>query len=131
MEKINKFINSIYIGDRFCEQIEIQKDKIYFQINCISRLEKGSTEWNYYDDEDIEHGCIVFDEVVYCDMNSKLPINDEIYQIEVAEKNDDVYSFVVYGCHISDDAVSTEIQMLIKAKDIYLLDKLNNIIFKE
>ena len=54
MEHIKKFINSIYLGDRYCEKIEIKDDKISFQINCISRLKEGTKEWNYYSDEDIE-----------------------------------------------------------------------------
>ena len=60
MNNIKKFLDSLYLGDRFCERMEIRDDKIVFQINCISRLEEGSIEWNYYSSKDIEHGCLHF-----------------------------------------------------------------------
>ena len=130
MKYIKKFIKSIYLGDRYCENLEINDKKIIFQINCISRVEDGDEEWNFYSKKDIDHGCLVFDEVVEFRSSSKLIINDEIYAIEVVEKKNDVYSFIVYGCNISDEAISTDIEFYIKAKKIYIYDpvKMCNII---
>ena len=128
MRCIKKFIKSIYVGDRYCENIEIREDKISIQINCISRLEEGTKEWNYYSKDDIEHGYIVFDDVVEYDSSSELILNDEIYEIDVIEKTNGVYSFVVYGCNISDDAISTDIELRIKAEKIYILNPKNNCI---
>ena len=68
MEHIKKLLSSIYLGDRYCEKIEMKDDKISFQINCISRLKEGTKEWNYYSDEDIEHGCNVSDEAISTDI---------------------------------------------------------------
>ena len=31
MNKIRKFLNSIYLGDRYCEKIDIRDDKMYIQ----------------------------------------------------------------------------------------------------
>ena len=121
MEYIKNFLNSIYLGDRYCEKIEIKDDKISFQINCISRVKEGTKEWNYYSDEDIEHGCLVFDEVVEFSSSSELVINDDI-EIDVVEKKDDVYSFIVYGCNVSDEAISTDIELYIKAKKFYIFN---------
>ena len=64
MEEMKKFLSSIYLGDRFCENVTVENHKISFQINLISRLKRGTKEWNYYSEEDIEHGHLVFDEVV-------------------------------------------------------------------
>ena len=86
MDKIKRFLNSIYLGDRFCEGIDIKDRQIRLQINCISRVRDGSGEWNYYSDEDIEHGCLVFDEVVDFGWDNGLCINDEIYDIELVKK---------------------------------------------
>lgn len=122
MEAIKKFINSIYLGDRYCEKVEIKDNMIMFQINCISRLEAGTHEWNYYSLKDIEHGCLVFDEVVEYHFSSKLPFNDEIYEIRVKEKKGDIYSFIVYGCNISDKSVSEDIELQIKAKKFYIFN---------
>jgi hypothetical protein len=115
----------------YSEKIEIKDDKISFQINCISRLKEGTKEWNYYSDEDIEHGCLVFDEVVEFSSSSELVINDEIYEIDVVEKKDDIYSFIVYGCNMSDEAISTDIELQIKAKKFYILNPQDNMIITE
>ena len=86
MDNIIAFLNSIYLGDRYCENIIITDQRILFQIKCILRLEKGTREWNYYLDADIEHGYLVFDGVIdYC-FNTALVLNDEIYEIKVIEK---------------------------------------------
>lgn len=131
MKKIKSFLQSIYLGDRYCEKVEIRDQKILFQLNCISRLEEGTKEWNYYTEKDIEHGYLVFDEVVnYC-AKSKLSFNDEIYEIEVIDKKDKIYSFMVYGCNMSADSISTDIEMLIKAKKFYIFDPKDGSIITE
>lgn len=120
MDHIEKILSSIYLGDRFCEKIIIKDEKILFQINCISRLKEGAEEWNYYAEEDIEHGYLVFDGVIDFSSSSELPLNDEIYAIEVAEKINGIYTFAVSGCNVSDDAVSTDIELSIRAKNFYI-----------
>lgn len=47
-------------------------------------------------------------------------MNDEIYAIEVAEKMNGIYTFAVYGCNVSDDAVSTDIELSIRTKNFYI-----------
>lgn len=116
MDNIKKFLSSIYLGDRFCENVIMKDGKISFQINCISRLKEGTKEWNYYSEEDIEHGYLVFDGVVDFSSSSELPLNDEIYEIEITEKINDTYNFIVSGCNVSDDAISTDIILQIRAK---------------
>ena len=85
MGNIRKLLNSIYLGDRFCENVIFRENKILFQINCISRLKEGTNEWNYFSERDIEHGYLVFDEVINYNLNSELPLNDEIYKIDIVE----------------------------------------------
>lgn len=131
MDKIKDFLNSIYLGDRYCENVIITDQRMLFQINCISRLEKGTKEWNYYSDEDIEHGYLVFDEVIdYC-FSADLEINDEIYEIKVIEEKDKIFSFVIYGCNVSEYAVYKDIEILIKAKKFYILNPRDNSIIIE
>ena len=131
MDNINDFLNSIYLGDRYCENIIITDQRILFQINCISRLENGTKEWNYYSDADIEHGYLVFDGVIdYC-FNTDLVLNDEIYEIKVIEENDKIFSFVIYGCNVSKDAVCKDIEILIKARKFYILNPKDNSIIIE
>lgn len=123
MQSLKEFINSIYLGDRYCERVEINADKIIIQINLISRIEEGNIEWNYYSQEDIEHGCFVFDNVVEYSQSSELPFNDEIYEIQVTGKENDIYSFIIYGCSVSNEAVSTDIELHIRAKALYIRSK--------
>ena len=122
MDSIKKILESLYLGDRFCEKVEFGENKISFQMNRISKLKEGTKEWNYYTDEDIEHGYLVFDNVIEYGVNNKLPFNDEIYHIEMVEKKDDIFFFKINGCNVSDTAVSTDIEMWIRAKRFYVLD---------
>lgn len=125
MEELDDFLSSIYLGDRYCERMEVDDKKIVIQINLISRIKKGCNEWNYYSDKDIEHGCLVFEDVVEYHQSSELPFNDEIYEIQVIGKEGDIYSFIVCGCNVSDKAVSTDIEYQIKARKFYIYDPQN------
>lgn len=131
MDTIEKILSTIYLGDRFCENVVIQDEQILFQINCISRLREGTEEWNYYSEADIEHGYLVFDEVIDFRSSSELPFNDEIYAIEIVEKMNGIYTFIVYGCNVSDDAISTDIELQIRAKNFYIFNPQNNCMITE
>lgn len=131
MDRIKKLLGSLYLGDRFCENIIIKDGKILFQINCISRLKEGTKEWNYYSKEDIEHGYLVFDEVVDYNLSSEKSFNDEIYEIKIVNKINGIYTFIVYGCNVSEDAVSTDIEMQIRAKEFYIFNPQDNCIITE
>ena len=122
MDRMKKFLESLYFGDRFYEKMEIIDDKIIFQINLISRLEEESTEWNYYSGKDIEHGCLVFEGVVEYHTNNELEFNDEIYSVDVVGKEEELYFFVVSGCNVSDECISTDIEYQIKAKTFYIFN---------
>lgn len=126
MEKINRFLSSLYFGDRYCEKIDITDDKIIFQINSISRLKPETTDWGFYTDEDVEHGCLVFDEVKEYQVSSELPFNEDINDVRVESKEKGVYTFVVEGSNFSNDLVSTDIKMIIKAKKVYIYNPNNN-----
>ncbi|EDL5765574.1 hypothetical protein CWG77_17385 [Salmonella enterica subsp. enterica serovar Senftenberg] len=55
----------IYLGDRAIKKIEFElwEKEIRIQINLISRLAYGTTEWNFYNNEDLEDGYFVFFDV--------------------------------------------------------------------
>lgn len=125
MDEMRKFLASIYLGDRFCEKLEIRNGKIVFHINLLSRLREGTREWNYYSEKDIAHGCLVFDQVADYRFDRELPFNDEIYDIQVLEKEKDLFSFAVRGCSVSENAVSTDIALYIKAGECYIFNPKN------
>ena len=91
--KMKKFLESLYFGDRYCEKMEFHKEKIQIQINCISRIAPGNTEWNYYAKDEIYHGQLIFEDISFFEMTPNMLINDEFYGIELIEENYDMYCF--------------------------------------
>ena len=120
---IGELCNSIYLGDRFCEKMTIQNDRISFQIDCISRVRSKNGNWEYYNDEDIYHGLIVFDlvsEYYFCN-GSKI---DEDIELEYVGFDNDLYHFYVTGCENVENTVITKtVTIEIFCKDFYLMDK--------
>lgn len=57
-----EFVNTIYLGDRACKAIIIDSwgEKVKIQVNVISRIRSDSDTWNFYNDENIVDGFIVF-----------------------------------------------------------------------
>ena len=55
-----KFLKTIYLGDRGVTGISMDsvRKTVKIHIDCISRV-RGEN-WNYYTDEDLENGAIVF-----------------------------------------------------------------------
>ncbi|ECC8925404.1 hypothetical protein DUQ00_23710 [Salmonella bongori] len=55
----------IYLGDRAIKKIEFDlwEKEIRIQVDLISRLAYGTTEWNFYNNEDLEDGYFVFSDV--------------------------------------------------------------------
>jgi len=74
-------LKSIYLGDRACQSVEIDgwNSLIRIKVNCISRVRGPSGTWNYYTDEDIAEGRIVFAGVKSFEMQNAgyLP-NDQV-----------------------------------------------------
>lgn len=63
-------IERIYLGDRAVNgfEIENQDEIVRIKIDCISRLEKGTDNWSFYDKEDIEDGYMVFHKVYFLEI---------------------------------------------------------------
>jgi hypothetical protein len=59
----DKFLNTIYLGDRACQSIVLEswKKEIKIKVNCISRVREE--KWNFYTDEDVQEGFLVFENV--------------------------------------------------------------------
>lgn len=100
-----------------------------FQINLISRIKEGASEWDYYNDKDLENGFLVFDNVINYKIDNGSTINDEI-EVHYINKIDGIYYFIVEGAEYSNDANSYKwTKFEIKCCDFFLLH--NNTIIRE
>jgi len=119
-----KFIETVYLGDRYCMETEYNQEKQLYsmKMNSISRVRSKDGNWNYYTDEDIEEGWIVFGGVMDVIIEiENFQLNDEIYNIDVGNYDNDYYKFFVNGS-CADDKGYIEGTVEIIAKDIYLID---------
>ncbi|BAT38508.1 DUF6258 family protein [Escherichia albertii] len=84
----------IYLGDRSMKKIEFDlwSKLIRVQVNLISRIAYGTTEWNHYDNEDLEDGYLVFSDVSFFNItpNGSIP---EDYIISIITDNVNVEYF--------------------------------------
>ena len=122
-----KFLKSIYLGDRYCtSEVYDEKKKLYqIHMNCISRIRSNDGEWDFYTDEDIENGIISFEGVDEIVRENEIELNDEIYEIEIVSQEKDFTQFCVHGSNVNDEAITTDVNVFIKAKSISLINPQN------
>lgn len=118
------FINSIYLGDRGCKGVVVDSYNsiVKIKIDLLSRIRSQSGNWDYYNDENIENGYIVFTSVKSMKWNSNgvLP-NDYIDSLSVRKLNiNNFYEFIfkVNGCN--SDGNFDEIEILVVAQGVHI-----------
>lgn len=124
-----EFVNTIYLGDRFCKRIIIDgyNDQIKIQINMISRIRNNSGNWKYYNDENIEDGMIVFNgtESIIFDPQGYLP-NDEIQFVSVDEiEGNGKFIFRISAASCNKYGEYEDVIITIVAREIFLEDPTN------
>ena len=84
----------IYLGDRAIKKIEFDlwSKQIRIQVNLISRIAYGTTEWNFYDNEDLEDDYLVFSDVSFFNITPNGSIPDD-YIISIITDNVNVEYF--------------------------------------
>lgn len=123
--KIKEFINTIYLGDRWLKSIIVDSvnSKLKLQVNLISRIRSEDGFWNYYNDENIEDGFIVFTDVESLEMSPQGVIpNDEINNYEINITNDNVSEVIFYIGSYDKNNNYTEVKLSFVAGGIYLED---------
>jgi hypothetical protein len=122
-------LKTVYLGDRACQAITLDgvNRRVVVQIDCISRVRSANGAWDYYTDEDIEGGRLVFASVLGLTLAPRGPIpNDYVNDLSVTEELD-ASGTTVYRFALSIDSVGypgdpVEVIVGILARDFYLED---------
>ncbi|WP_454054453.1 DUF6258 family protein [Clostridium sp. Marseille-Q7071] len=125
-----EFINTIYLGDRFCKSILIDgyNERVKIQINTISRIRSESGNWEYYNDENIEDGLIVFTGVksILLEPQGFIPNDEiEIVSAELIEDDEESFIFNISAASCDQQGRCTRVEMKIIAEAIHLEDPTN------
>lgn len=117
------FINTIYLGDRGCKGICINgwDEQVVIKVDKISRIRDSSGEWNYYSEEDIDDGLIVFTGITEIKFSpSGFIPNDRINYLKLSETEEENYTFRLSIDSVGSDATNEEVILEIKASGIHL-----------
>lgn len=125
-----ELLKTIYLGDRACKMLCIEgwTSKVVVQVDVISRIRSATGTWDYYTDEDIPDGRLVFCGVrqVRIDPPGPLP-NDLINELAVTECADtgsgrSSYLFTLSVGSVDEAGASTEVTVEIEADDLHIID---------
>lgn len=92
-----KFINTIYLGDRCITGINIDSEhmSVKIQVDVISRIRSADGNWNFYTDEDIPNGKIVFNGCKRFILDSQGIIPSDFIDIsEISKVGDEEYKII-------------------------------------
>jgi hypothetical protein len=66
MKTVNELVKTIYLGDRACKHIVLDgwHKRFSIVIDRISRIRNPSGKWDFYSNEDIVDGAIVFEGLI-------------------------------------------------------------------
>ncbi len=120
------FLKTIYLGDRACKSITIDgwNSLVLIQVDEISRIRSASGQWDYYNDENIVDGLLVFSRVksIHFDPTGPIP-NDYINDLEAEFLPDGNYCFrLSISSGNGENPGTTEIIISIVAQGLHLED---------
>ena len=112
------FLGTVYLGDRMCSAISIDgvSSEIRLHIDLISRVR--GTEWNFYSDEDVSNGAMVFEGVRSFSLGPErcLPPNAWIEVVSATRLNADLNKVVISLGNVGSNAVSTELVLTLECQ---------------
>ena len=123
------FIKTIYLGDRACKGVVLDgwNSLVKIHVDNISRIRSLSGNWEFYTDEDIENGFIVFEfvESIRFTPPGLIP-NDAINYLQVEDydqgEHQGLSKFKVSIDSVNPVGENAECVLEIIAKGIYLED---------
>lgn len=131
MMNIEQFMKTVYLGDRYIKEIIIdaEKSELKIKANMISRIRSEDGNWNYYNEENIEDGYLVFSGLKTFSFEPQGIIpNDEIcdYEINVDQKGFFNVRFDL-GAYVDRDKDKYQkVSLNFKAKHCCIEDSKNN-----
>jgi hypothetical protein len=120
-----EFLKTIYLGDRACKSVTIDGwgSRILIQVDEISRVRSASGRWEYYNDENIVDGLIVFSDVRSILFDPVGPIPNDYIEILGSEILPDNYCrFKLSVGSVDEHSKSKDVSIIIEAKRIHLED---------
>ena len=121
---VTEFLKTIYLGDRACKSITIDGwgNRVLIQVDEISRVRSASGQWDYYNDENIVDGSLVFTRIKSIQFDPTGPIpNDLINDLEAEPLPDGYYRFTLsISSGDGDTPATTEVVIAIVAKGLHL-----------
>jgi hypothetical protein len=118
------FLRTIYLGDRACRNILIDgwNERFVLEVDLISRVRSASGAWEFYSDEDINCGRLVFSKLTEIRFTPEgfVP-NDSINGIEVEEVGGCLI-FHIYIDSVDNSANHTEVHIEVNAAGLHLED---------
>jgi hypothetical protein len=125
--KPQEFLKTLYLGDRVCKRLIFDgwDDRVLIQVNVISRIRSDSGLWDFYSQEDIPDGLIVFSGVKSYQWNSKGCLPNDYVEIEVSSETEtlesDLYQFNIYLGRMEKTGI-VDTELLVEAQAIHLED---------
>lgn len=127
---VTELLKTIYLGDRSCKGLLIEgwKGRVCLHVDVISRIRSPSGTWDYYAEEDITDGRLVFTGVRSVGLEPSGPLpNDLINEIHVTDVDDlrsgkKTFVFAISIGSVDETGSSTEVTIKIQAEGLHLED---------
>jgi hypothetical protein len=120
-----EFLKTIYLGDRACKSVTLDgwNKRVLIEVDEISRVRSKSGSWDFYNDENIVDGRLVFSEVRSVRFEPAGPVpNDYISSLEATTLSEGYIRFELTTASVDASAESTEVSIIIEAKRLHLED---------
>jgi len=124
-----QFIKTVYLGDRACKALLIDSwhKRVAVQIDTISRLRAGTHAWDFYADEDVRDGWLVFTGVCAVQLVPSGPLPNDLINELTVKRLDTSEGHAAYLFEISIGAVdkagtSAEVHVCVEADDVHIED---------
>jgi hypothetical protein len=125
-----QLLKTVYLGDRACKSILIDgwSERVVLTVDVISRIRSTTGQWDFYADEDVENGMIVFSQVQSMEFDPPGYIPHDFISFlsvrgsEMDPEGNRIYLFVASIGGSRSQMDSREVTLRIKAGGVHLED---------